>query len=278
MLSEDELAQYKPLQERVRILINKIETHGKKIIDENIYGSEIQTETRVEVRYDDNNNDNNNNNNNRDNNRSTQWIERIYSFGVESLSACDLYTDYLILRELYKDKHQWWSSFTILTMIAPYLVCYAVLGSIFHQYISDLTSNKAIEPVKVEKGRQKSISKLKSKLKWLGTHLISFFYLLWMSPVSIIYFILIDAFFIFYILCNSTLLICLYVISALSYSICRCSVGRCIRYVEEKMDKITNAVFLTLFKMNKAQTIGYRRMRTLSQVCYKHNCLQVCIV
>ena len=56
------------------------------------------------------------------------WIELVYILCVESLSCADLITDFYILIELIND-HAWWSTFSVIFMISPYLVSYTAMGS-----------------------------------------------------------------------------------------------------------------------------------------------------
>ena len=208
---------------------------------------------------------------------------------MESLSVADIYTDYLILKQLYVYKHQFWATFMALLMIAPYLVCFAVLGSIFHKYIDNLTAvlkgkkqDSAVDEVTERDVLSRFIRETdnaiatqfwKSMLclqlvretsrscqKKLKITFISFMYFLWLSPVSIIYFAAIDALFMIYTLLNTALLLGLTIIGVFV------DIEDCFHKTEQIMDVITDRMFLALFQMNKAQTIGYRRMRTLSQV------------
>ena len=60
------------------------------------------------------------------------WIEWIYIFSVESLSCADIITDMFILSQLLV-KHLWWSIFSIIFIIAPYLVSYTAMGTILQK-------------------------------------------------------------------------------------------------------------------------------------------------
>ena len=57
------------------------------------------------------------------------WIELVYILCVESLSCADLITDFIILEQLIREEHPWWSTFSVIFMISPYLVSYTAMGS-----------------------------------------------------------------------------------------------------------------------------------------------------
>ena len=153
----------------------------------------------------------------------------------------------------------------VIAMIAPYLVCFSVLGSIFHQYMYDMSDPSLIANLKIRANaqgcsgwlwRQDWYVKLYSALIWLSFQILKFFYLLWMSPISIIYFVIIDIIFMIYT----------FISIVIWFVWCSFHSVHDLHIIEQKIDNVTNKIFKALFQMNKAQTIGYRRMRTLSQV------------
>eukprot|EP01084_Bolivina_argentea_P056048 102632_1 len=61
-------------------------------------------------------------------------IELVYAFMVEGLSVLDLSSDIIILGQLLKTDNQWWTAFMILFLLAPYLVSFCALASIFQSH------------------------------------------------------------------------------------------------------------------------------------------------
>ena len=81
-----------------------------------------------------------------DENEPLSWIEWIYIFIVESLSCADMVTDILILIQLYAKEHLWWTTFTIIFIISPYLVSYTAVGTML-QKKSNLLSVFVMTPL-----------------------------------------------------------------------------------------------------------------------------------
>ena len=67
---------------------------------------------------------------------SIDFIELLYSTIVEAFSALDLYTDAIILYQLYDDNHQWWSTYMLVLLISPYLVSHGALVVILQKKLS----------------------------------------------------------------------------------------------------------------------------------------------
>ena len=158
------------------------------------------------------------------------WLEMLYSTVVESLSTADLITDFFVLQEFFKGGHLWWGSWMVLLMLAPYLVSYVSLGSLF------------------EKRAQKFVLRMqgenttsKCSLKWL---LFSFVIMLLLTPISLFYFAIIDAVFMVYVLISSML----YFVSCGKIDI---------------KDILDDWVFSAFLGMTRMQILGYRRLRTL---------------
>ena len=63
------------------------------------------------------------------------WFEWIYIFSVESLSTADLITDIFILIILIREGHQWWTTFSLIFMISPYLVSYTAMGTMMQKKV-----------------------------------------------------------------------------------------------------------------------------------------------
>ena len=163
------------------------------------------------------------------------WLEMVYALIVESLSTLDFITDYFVLIQLYNG-HPWWTSWMLLLMISPYLVSYSVLGTIFQKRIMSLFELE-----------EKNVNTMHSKCKSIG---MGFMCLCLMTPLSLIYFVVIDVFFMIYVL-FSTLL---YFISCGNIDI---------------KDVVDDLVFQKLLRMDRMGIIGYRRLRTLSQLLWE---------
>eukprot|EP01084_Bolivina_argentea_P043354 79888_1 len=65
-------------------------------------------------------------------------FEIFYSAIVESLSVGDLLTDIIVLRDLIATNNQWWTAFMLLFLLAPYLVSFCSLASIFQSREKDV--------------------------------------------------------------------------------------------------------------------------------------------
>ena len=173
----------------------------------------------------------------------TNWIERTYAFVVESLSTADLITDIIIVQQLYCDATllngrfcssvtsntsamdgsestdpalQWFTIATITFMMAPYLVSYSVLGSVGLYIIRDR--------------RQK---------KKRNNTLFNIACLTMMTPVNFVYFILIDLFFMAYV-----------IITFIAYIFTCCSSKKDLKHW------IDDNIFKTIFHMNRMQITG----------------------
>ena len=171
------------------------------------------------------------------------WIERIYSFMVESLSSADLITDCIILQSLYTEKIQWLTIVTVLLMLAPYLVSYAVLDRLAFEVLQRRELNKV---GKGGKNQRKSISAKKKIKKWLFN--IGAFTM--MTPLNLIYFILLDVFFQIHILLSGII----FMITCFKYDI---------------TDLVDDYVFQGIFQMDLMNVLGYGRLRTLTQLIFE---------
>lgn len=167
------------------------------------------------------------------------WVEILYSTVVESLSTADLITDYLVLEQFVEGGHQWWASWMVVMIAAPYLVSFSVLGTLFEQRVSKF----------LIQFKSKELSKW--SIKWILFTLICF---ILMTPLSIIYFIIIDVFFMIYVLFSTFLFLITF----------KCS---CIKI--DITDYADDLVFKKLLGMNRMQIIGYRRLRTLSSLLFE---------
>lgn len=66
-------------------------------------------------------------------------LELIYSCIVEVLSVGDLVTDMIVLEQLIATNNQWWTSFMLLFLLAPYLVSYCAFASIFQSHDKNIS-------------------------------------------------------------------------------------------------------------------------------------------
>ena len=83
-------------------------------------------------------------------------LEVVYTFFVEALSIADLYTDALVLFQLMAAGQQWWSSLMLLAILAPYIVSYSALGALLEVKVSMFES--AIESSASEARRQQQLA------------------------------------------------------------------------------------------------------------------------
>ena len=119
------------------------------------------------------------------------WLELLYSTVVESLSTADLITDALVLIEFVEGSHLWWASWMVLLILAPYMVSYVSLGSLFQKRVQ-----RFVARMEVENG----ISKC--SLQWI---VFTFMVFLLLTPISLLYFVVIDVIFMAYVLLSSFL-------------------------------------------------------------------------
>eukprot|EP01083_Nonionella_stella_P295544 1004441_1 len=166
---------------------------------------------------------------------ASSWVELIYSTFVESLSMADFITDFLVLKQLFEGGHQWWSSWMVLMMLSSYLVSFSVVGTLFVNAVSTFVQKRQLT------------KQSKCSCQYVLFVLMA---MLLMTPLSVLYFFIVDVVFMIYIL-----------ISALLYFL-TCS------YVDIT-DFIDDYVFQKVLGMNRMQVIGYRRLRTLSQLLFE---------
>ena len=141
------------------------------------------------------------------------WIEWIYILSVEALSCADFVTDIIVLIELIRASEIWWSTFSILFMVSPYLVSYTATGSM-----------------------------LKKK-----SHFLS---LLVMTPLFLIYFMILDIVFMVYAILSSIVFL---------FTCSKIDIG----------DWMEEHFFHTILGVSRMELIGYRRLRMLSQLLFE---------
>eukprot|EP01084_Bolivina_argentea_P245868 411561_1 len=166
--------------------------------------------------------------------QSIGWIEIAYASIVETFSALDFYTDVLILLELYAAGHMWWSTFMLTLQLAPYLVSHGSL-----------------------------VTLLQNKINFYNIpRTFSFFLFFLSTPVSLIYLFMVDMIFMVFSVV-STLWFLILVCALLPFGkfdqISRYDIG----------SWIDDVVFEKWLNMNKTEIIGYRRLRTLSQLFFE---------
>ena len=141
------------------------------------------------------------------------WLEWIYVVTVESLSTADLCTDIFILKQLIEDKHQWWTTFSLIFMICPYLVSYTAMGTM-----------------------------MKNKSNKLS--------LIVMTPFCLLYFLILDAVFMCYALISSFIFL---------ITFANVNIG----------DFMEKHFFHRILGVSRMELLGYRRLRTLSQLLFE---------
>eukprot|EP01083_Nonionella_stella_P077456 211555_1 len=170
-----------------------------------------------------------------DESKPVNWIELLYSTLVESFSTADFYTDVVIMVELYDAKQQWWATWMLFLVIAPYLVSYSALGSIVQHRIQSYFVSLN------ERGESSGCC------EWFMFNVLI---LILMTPLCLVYFIVIDVVFMVYVLLSTSL----FIVSCTKLDV---------------RDVIDDVLFKNVFGMNKTQIIGYRRLRTLSQLFFE---------
>eukprot|EP01083_Nonionella_stella_P142209 439559_1 len=166
---------------------------------------------------------------------ASSWVELIYSTFVESLSMADFITDFLVLKQLFEGGHQWWSSWMVLMMLSSYLVSFSVVGTLFVNAVSAFVQDRQLN-------KQSGCT-----CRYVLFVLMA---ILLMTPLNVLYFFIVDCVFMVYVL-----------VSAMIYFV-TCS------HVDIT-DWIDDYVFQKLLGMNRMQIIGYRRLRTLSQLLFE---------
>ena len=171
------------------------------------------------------------------------WVDRFYSAFVESLSTVDLITDSLVLIQLYKSNHLWWTTLMVLMIVTPYLVSFSVLGTLFQK---KLAHSKVLTISGLDINNNNiNINNNNGKKSCKGVFL-RVVCLLLMTPLSLLYFILIDILFMVYI-----------TFASLIFFIIR-------KDISHYIDQFT---FEKVLSMNRMQIIGYRRKAKFSFFC-----------
>eukprot|EP01083_Nonionella_stella_P017879 50065_1 len=172
---------------------------------------------------------------------SLDWIELLYTTVVETFSALDLYTDILIMMQLMKSKNQWWSTWMLFLLTSPYLVSHGSLVVILQKKLSFNNAQKGC----------------------CSSFITSFFETLLMTPIALFYLFMIDLIFMVFSLISTVWLLLLILMTL----ICCKNVNVAAKY--DSRDWIDKKVFEDFLRMNRTEVIGYRRLRTLSQLFFE---------
>ena len=154
------------------------------------------------------------------------------------LHSADVSTDALILYELINSGQQWWSAFMLLAIIAPYVVSYSALGALLE--------------VKVRRF-QTFENKLKKQESLCHCCKMVYFYsllILTCTPLCLFYFLLLDVTFAIYSVVTTFLFL--------------------LTFGKINIANIAEDYFFTkLLGMTRMELIGYRRLRTISQILFE---------
>ena len=165
-------------------------------------------------------------------------VVELLTLGLELVAAADLYTDTVILLKMYRHDHMAWATATVVMMVSPYLVCYAAL-------ISLLLRSRVFEPETLA-GEPKRHLGLR---KTVG--------LLYLSPLCICYFVLVDVIYTFKAV---TVDLTSMLLRLLTFG-----------YVQPNRsgDSAANRFVNNVLGLSKMDVEGYRRLRTLSQLIFE---------
>eukprot|EP01084_Bolivina_argentea_P304714 526338_1 len=169
------------------------------------------------------------------------WIELIYSTTVETFSVFDLITDVVVFMQLFKSRNIWWTTWMMVFLISPYLVSHSSLVTLVLKQIEDNFNE---------------IPFWKSIAFWLLS-----------TPMALIYAFIIDLVFMLFSLFSTLCLITAFcVIKPIKLVGCRAKVNISDYDIRDYLDE---AIFQNIFKMNKTEIVGYRRLRTIAQLIFE---------
>ena len=204
------------------MMINPIDIDMGNYVDRSIQASKLQQQQDFII--------------NKDGEKSK--IEIIYSFIVESLSTADLVTDILVIIALINkpNPETWWITFMLLFMMSPYLVSHSIMCSLI---------DSRRDSLKLDLNTDRGGCGTKCGYRMINT--LSLFI---MTPMSIVWFTLVDVTFMIYLI----------VANLMFFTSC----GRV-----DISDKMDDLLFRKCLGMSRMQIIGYRRLRTLSQLLFE---------
>ncbi|ETO07477.1 hypothetical protein RFI_29916 [Reticulomyxa filosa] len=186
-------------------------------------------------------------------NNPSNFIDIVYTAFVELLSLFDLITDILVLTMFISIQKQLWTSLMLLSMIAPYLVAYTAFGSLIqHSKLYNYGyQNEDIDSLRWRRRNQNN--------GWFKTVMQAAFTIGLLTPLSIVYFALIDVLFIF--LETFSLFVNIF----------------CCGKFAPRLKKMNSFIFREFLGLTHMQVVGYRRYaimtihicRTLSQLLFE---------
>eukprot|EP01083_Nonionella_stella_P271752 921105_1 len=163
-------------------------------------------------------------------------IETMYSFFVETVSMSDLVTDIMVVVQFAKVEQIWPTSFMTLLMILPYLASYSIMCS----FIVD----QRLESIKLPNSSRQRCCNCKL--------FVNGFALILMTPAAIGWLISVDVLFLLYVVLSTIVL-----------------TMTCVRTDISRSDYVEHLLFKQLLGMSRMEVIGYRRLRTLSQLLFE---------
>ena len=165
-----------------------------------------------------------------------QFIVDILTCMLEIVSAMDLVTDIVIFWAMLQHFHVYWSTITLLSMVAPYLVAYAAGMKL-------LLRNRVFDTLDLN-GNENSRPRLRAVVGLAST-----------SPLCILYFFLIDVIYALKALIVDALML---ILQVLTLGFFRPDTG-------DSVDDFCSR-FLLLSRMDIE---GFRRLRTVSQLIFE---------
>ncbi|ETO23594.1 hypothetical protein RFI_13584, partial [Reticulomyxa filosa] len=166
----------------------------------------------------------------------TNYADIIHTTFVELLSLLDFITDMFVLMMFIQIRHQLWASYISIIPNCVFVVCsFMCFDDILLQRTQPRDFDKATDP---HEPKQKPNSENSSKIKWIVQTVLT---LGLMTPLSIIYFVIIDALFILL----ETLALFANLLSRGRYA--------------EKVKDLSFAVLQKMLGLTYMEAIGYRR-------------------
>jgi hypothetical protein len=157
-------------------------------------------------------------------------------FFLELTSCCDYIGDILVLRQLF-GKHPAWATLSIYFMISPFYVSYIPL------------INFQISAHKAHIKENGSISMYQTVIAWISK-----------TPLLIIYLLFMD--FVFIIQCIAIKPVVFFI------EMVRNQVTTSRRNLNI-LDLFEDYMFSVMFEMTKSEVVGFRRLRTISQMIFE---------
>ena len=205
------------------------------------------------------------------------------NYFVELTAAIDMLTDMNVIHQLSK-KHPAWLTITLLTIVTPFLISYTPLVNFqingFKQKAR--IKRKELAQIKDEEKRKEMIQKDKKEDSYLIRNIISF---LCCTPLMILVLVFMD---LLYIVQSIFLLPIIMVLLMIFCCTCieRIAFWRCCRGNKYKVDGnndneeedddnegatnwLEEYIYMKIFQMNREEILGFRRLRTISQLLFE---------